>query len=104
MEKNSKKGVDKYPGVETNVADKNKVTPDMVKEDVKELNNNPRNNDVEMPWCLIVLHLRLIWLENKTYSRRLFQSVSGCGCVYRLWKFLAKYNMPAGTAVLLYLE
>ena len=49
MNKNNKKGVDKYPGVETNVADKNKVTPDMVKEDVKELNNNPRNNDVEMP-------------------------------------------------------
>ena len=49
MEKNSKKGVDKYPVVETNVADNNKVDAAKVKEEVKELNNNPRNNDVEMP-------------------------------------------------------
>lgn len=38
-----------FPGVATNRADDNKTTPCMVKEDVKELNNNPRNTDADMP-------------------------------------------------------
>lgn len=36
-----------YPGVATDRADDDKTTPCMVKEDVKELNNNPRNNDMD---------------------------------------------------------
>lgn len=35
-----------YPGVAINHADKDKTTPELVKEDVKDLNNNPRNNDL----------------------------------------------------------
>lgn len=34
-----------YPGAAINKADKNKVSPEMVKERVKTQNNNPRNND-----------------------------------------------------------
>lgn len=33
-----------YPGVQPDIADDNKVTPEMVKEETKDLNNNPRNN------------------------------------------------------------
>lgn len=33
-----------YPGVATDIADDEKTTPELVKEDVKNLNNNPRNN------------------------------------------------------------
>lgn len=33
-----------YPGVATDIADDEKTTPEFVKEDVKNLNNNPRNN------------------------------------------------------------
>ncbi|MCM1356854.1 MAG: hypothetical protein NC212_10670 [Staphylococcus sp.] len=51
MEKTNKKEKEvkssqKYPGVSVNIADDNKVNPEMVKNDVKELNNNPRNNDL----------------------------------------------------------
>lgn len=35
-----------YPGAQIDCADDNKVNPKMVKEDVKDLNNNPRNNDL----------------------------------------------------------
>lgn len=37
----------KYPGVETNKADDNKVDSKLVREETKELNNNPRNNDID---------------------------------------------------------
>lgn len=51
MEKNDKikdcaKASKNFPGVDVNVADDNKVDPKMVKEEVKELNNNPRNSDM----------------------------------------------------------
>ncbi len=36
---------DKYPGVAVDVADGEKVTPELVKDRTKELNNNPRSND-----------------------------------------------------------
>ncbi|MCX4264283.1 MAG: hypothetical protein OSJ37_06160 [Muribaculaceae bacterium] len=36
---------DKYPGVAVDVADSEKVTPELVKDNTEELNNNPRNND-----------------------------------------------------------
>lgn len=42
------KNIDTYPGEVRSAGDK-KVTPCEVKEDVKELNNNPRNSDDEMP-------------------------------------------------------
>ncbi len=51
MEKD-KKHIDKesasqdFRGVAVNIADDNKVTPSMVNKDVKELNNNPRNDDM----------------------------------------------------------
>lgn len=34
------------PGAATNIADGDKVSSNMVKEDVRSLNNNPRNNDM----------------------------------------------------------
>lgn len=56
MEKKHTHAVDKketdaleYPGVANNIADKGKVDKCLVKEDVKELNNNPRNTDMQMP-------------------------------------------------------
>ncbi|MCM1077810.1 MAG: hypothetical protein NC411_10680 [Bacteroides sp.] len=36
----------KFRGVNVNEADDCKVNPEMVKQDVKELNNNPRNDDM----------------------------------------------------------
>ena len=42
------KNIDTYPGDARSAGDK-KATPCEVKEDVKELNNNPRNSDDEMP-------------------------------------------------------
>ena len=36
-----------YPGVDTDSADKGKVDPKLVKEEIKELNNNPRNNSLD---------------------------------------------------------
>lgn len=36
-----------YPGAATDYADNEKVTPKMVRKDVKELNNNPRNNKLD---------------------------------------------------------
>lgn len=36
---------DNYPGAAVNIADDCKVDSEMVKEDVKNLNNNPRSND-----------------------------------------------------------
>lgn len=35
-----------YPGVDVNKADHDKVTKKLVKEETRELNNNPRNNDM----------------------------------------------------------
>lgn len=35
-----------YPGVAKNQADKDKVTPCLEKQSTKELNNNPRNDDM----------------------------------------------------------
>ncbi len=51
MEKKNKhvdeaKASKEYRGVDVNIADDEKVTPGMVKKDVKELNNNPRNDDM----------------------------------------------------------
>lgn len=40
------KSADEYRGVDINISDDEKVTPEMVKKDVKELNNNPRNEDM----------------------------------------------------------
>jgi len=37
------------PGAAADADDKGKATPCEVKEDVKQLNNNPRNTDMEMP-------------------------------------------------------
>lgn len=37
---------DVLPGAATDIADNEKVDPEMVKEDVKELNDNPRDNDL----------------------------------------------------------
>lgn len=48
MDKKSEEMLE-YPGMAANAADDEKVNPELVKQDVKELNNNPRNNDVEMP-------------------------------------------------------
>lgn len=36
-----------YPGVATNRADHDKTDKSLVKEDVKDLNNNPRNNEID---------------------------------------------------------
>lgn len=38
-----------YPGVATDIADSEAVNKKEVKEDVKKLNNNPRNTDNKMP-------------------------------------------------------
>lgn len=40
------KAADTLPGAATDIADNEKVNPEMVKDDVKELNNNPRDNDL----------------------------------------------------------
>lgn len=42
----SEKAAMEYPGVANNIADDEKVTPCLEKQSVKELNNNPRNNDM----------------------------------------------------------
>lgn len=52
MEKNNKpvdeaNASKEYRGVDVNIADDNKVNPKMVQKDVKELNNNPRNGDMD---------------------------------------------------------
>ena len=49
MKKNDARPADIYPGVATDKADNGKVTPKEVKDDVKNLNNNPRNCDMDMP-------------------------------------------------------
>lgn len=36
-----------YPGVAVDRADNDKTDSKLVKEDVKDLNNNPRNNDID---------------------------------------------------------
>lgn len=36
-----------YPGAETDKADFGKVDPKLVKEDIKDLNNNPRDNSLD---------------------------------------------------------
>ncbi|MDE5650135.1 MAG: hypothetical protein K2G33_07050 [Duncaniella sp.] len=47
MDKKDKtKDEEQYRGVDVNQADGGKVTEKMVKEDTKELNNNPRNDDM----------------------------------------------------------
>ncbi|MBD5313779.1 MAG: hypothetical protein K2G41_12140 [Duncaniella sp.] len=48
MEKNDKqiKKDEQYRGVDVNVADNGKVDPKLVEQETKELNNNPRNNDM----------------------------------------------------------
>ena len=38
----------KYPGVDIDKSVDEKVTPKMVKQETKELNNNPRNNDIDL--------------------------------------------------------
>lgn len=39
-------GADTKPGIAVDIADDDKVTPAEVKQYTKELNNNPRNNDL----------------------------------------------------------
>lgn len=43
----STKPAEEYRGVDINKGDKNKVSKEMVKEDTRSLNNNPRNGDME---------------------------------------------------------
>lgn len=38
---------DTYRGVDVNKADNGKETKKLVKEDIRDLNNNPRNNDID---------------------------------------------------------
>ena len=40
---------DYYPGVSADIADDNKTDKKDVKQDIKLLNNNPRNTDMHMP-------------------------------------------------------
>lgn len=47
MDKEVKKDVDRYAGVETNVADNEKVNPEMVNAETRELNDNPRDNNLD---------------------------------------------------------
>ncbi len=44
MDKKKEKSL---PGVEVNIATDDKVTPKMVREETRELNNNPRNNEID---------------------------------------------------------
>lgn len=37
-----------YRGVGMNIADDDKVSAKMVRKDVKELNNNPRNTEIDL--------------------------------------------------------
>lgn len=46
IDKTNVKDSEQYRGVDINKADDCKVDAKMVKEDTKELNNNPRNNDM----------------------------------------------------------
>lgn len=39
------KPAEAYPGTAVDIADDEKVTPEMVKQQTKILDNNPRNND-----------------------------------------------------------
>lgn len=41
--------IDHFPGVTENRADDGAVNPELVKQDTKMLNNNPRNSDRQMP-------------------------------------------------------
>ena len=47
LKKEATEQEEKYRGVDVNKADVGKVSGKMVKEDTKELNNNPRNNDMQ---------------------------------------------------------
>lgn len=47
LKKEATEQEEKYRGVDVNKADDGKVSEKMVKEDTKELNNNPRNNDMQ---------------------------------------------------------
>lgn len=49
MDKEIKKDVGTYPGVAPDCADDNTVDKKEVREDVRNLNNNPRNTDIDMP-------------------------------------------------------
>ena len=41
------KAAETLPGVDINRADDNKVTPQLLNEETKELNNNPRTNEID---------------------------------------------------------
>lgn len=41
------KAADIYPGVDVDIADNEKVSKKLEKNDVKELNNNPRDNNLD---------------------------------------------------------
>lgn len=49
MSKETKKSLRENPGAAIDSADDDRVTAKPVKEDVKDLNNNPRNTDDKMP-------------------------------------------------------
>lgn len=48
-ERNFNEDARRFPGVAEDAGENEKATPDEVKRDVKNLNNNPRNSDDEMP-------------------------------------------------------
>lgn len=47
MNKPEPKPANEYPGVDVNKGDDNKVDKKLVKQEIRELNNNPRNNDLD---------------------------------------------------------
>ncbi len=47
MNKPATKPANEYPGVDVNNGDDNKVDKKLVKQEIRELNNNPRNNDLD---------------------------------------------------------
>lgn len=46
MEKKEVKPCENYQGVNIDIADDEKVNEHLVEQETKELNNNPRNNDL----------------------------------------------------------
>lgn len=47
--KKAPKGLDNYPGEAVDSADNDKTNPRLVKQEIRELNNNPRDTDNRMP-------------------------------------------------------
>lgn len=49
IKKKDMAAIDHLPGVEVDISDDDKINPQEVREEVKQLNNNPRNTDTQMP-------------------------------------------------------